>query len=45
MIPASFDYHAPKTLDEAVALLARLGDKTGSIPASYADTPVIVLHR
>jgi aerobic carbon-monoxide dehydrogenase medium subunit len=26
MIPGSFDYHAPKTLDEAVALLARLGD-------------------
>ena len=25
MIPSSFDYHAPKTLDEAIALLAKLG--------------------
>ena len=26
MIPASFDYHAPATLPEALALLARHGD-------------------
>jgi carbon-monoxide dehydrogenase medium subunit len=26
MIPAPFDYHAPTTLDEAIALLAQLGD-------------------
>src|SRR5262249_20232060 len=26
MIPASFEYHAPRTLDEAIGLLARLGD-------------------
>ena len=26
-------------------LLARLGDKTGSIPVGYADTPTIILHR
>src|SRR5688572_9542569 len=25
MIPGSFDYHAPQTLEEAIALLARLG--------------------
>jgi len=33
MIPASFDYHAPKTLDEAIALLGRLGD-TAKIQAT-----------
>jgi carbon-monoxide dehydrogenase medium subunit len=26
MIPSSFDYHAPRSVDEALALLARLGD-------------------
>jgi carbon-monoxide dehydrogenase medium subunit len=26
MIPGSFEYHVPQTLDEAIALLARLGD-------------------
>jgi len=26
MIPGSFDYHVPHTLDEAIALLAQLGD-------------------
>jgi len=26
MIPGSFEYHAPQTLDEAIGLLARLGD-------------------
>src|SRR5262249_62367887 len=26
MIPGSFEYHVPQTLDEAVALLARLGE-------------------
>jgi carbon-monoxide dehydrogenase medium subunit len=26
MIPGSFDYHVPQTLDEAIGLLARLGD-------------------
>ncbi len=26
MIPGSFDYHAPKTLAEAIGLLAKLGD-------------------
>ena len=27
MKPAPFDYHAPATLDEAIALLARLDDE------------------
>lgn len=26
MIPAAFEYHAPRTIDEALGLLARLGD-------------------
>ena len=26
MIPGSFEYHVPQTLDEAIALLARLGE-------------------
>lgn len=27
MIPAAFEYHAPDSLDDATALLARLGDE------------------
>src|SRR6185503_5687866 len=33
MKPASFEYHAPKTVDEAVALLAELAPQDGRILA------------
>jgi carbon-monoxide dehydrogenase medium subunit len=41
MIPASFDYHAPKTLDEAVALLARLGDTAKILAGGQSLSPAM----
>jgi carbon-monoxide dehydrogenase medium subunit len=41
MIPASFDYHAPKTLDEAVALLARLGDSAKILAGGQSLIPAM----
>jgi aerobic carbon-monoxide dehydrogenase medium subunit len=41
MIPASFDYHAPKTLDEAVALLARLGDTAKILAGGQSLIPAM----
>ena len=43
MIPAPFDYHAPGSLDEAIALLGRYGGRQGALrrpePASAAQAP------
>jgi len=41
MIPASFDYHAPKTLDEALALLARLGDTAKILAGGQSLIPAM----
>jgi len=41
MIPPSFDYHAPKTLDEAVALLARLGDTAKILAGGQSLIPAM----
>jgi carbon-monoxide dehydrogenase medium subunit len=41
MIPAPFDYHAPKTLDEAVALLARLGDTAKILAGGQSLIPAM----
>jgi aerobic carbon-monoxide dehydrogenase medium subunit len=41
MIPASFDYHAPRTLDEAVALLARLGDTAKILAGGQSLIPAM----
>jgi aerobic carbon-monoxide dehydrogenase medium subunit len=41
MIPPSFDYHAPKTLDEAVALLARLGDSAKILAGGQSLIPAM----
>ncbi|HEU4729200.1 MAG TPA: xanthine dehydrogenase family protein subunit M [Kofleriaceae bacterium] len=41
MIPASFDYHAPKTLDEAVALLAQLGDTAKILAGGQSLIPAM----
>jgi carbon-monoxide dehydrogenase medium subunit len=41
MIPASFDYHAPKTLDEAIALLARLGDTAKILAGGQSLIPAM----
>jgi len=41
MIPASFDYHAPKTLDEALALLAQLGDTAKILAGGQSLIPAM----
>jgi len=41
MIPASFDYHAPKTLDEAIALLGRLGDTAKILAGGQSLIPAM----
>jgi aerobic carbon-monoxide dehydrogenase medium subunit len=41
MIPASFDYHAPHTLDEAIALLARLGDTAKILAGGQSLIPAM----
>src|SRR3954465_7458354 len=41
MIPASFDYHAPKTLDEAIALLAQLGDTAKILAGGQSLIPAM----
>jgi carbon-monoxide dehydrogenase medium subunit len=41
MIPASFDYHAPKTLDEAIALLAELGDSAKILAGGQSLIPAM----
>jgi len=41
MIPASFDYHAPKTLDEAIALLGRFGDTAKILAGGQSLIPAM----
>lgn len=41
MIPAPFDYHAPTTLDEALALLARLGDTAKILAGGQSLIPAM----
>jgi carbon-monoxide dehydrogenase medium subunit len=41
MIPAPFDYHAPKTLDEAIALLGRLGDTAKILAGGQSLIPAM----
>lgn len=41
MIPASFDYHAPSTVDDAVALLARLGDDAKLLAGGHSLIPAM----
>lgn len=44
MIPPSFDYHAPKTLAEAVELLARLGEEAKVLSGGQSLLPVLKLR-
>jgi carbon-monoxide dehydrogenase medium subunit len=44
MIPASFDYHRPASLDEAVALLARHGDAAKVLSGGMSLLPVLKLR-
>jgi carbon-monoxide dehydrogenase medium subunit len=41
MIPASFDYHAPATLDEAIALLGKLGDTAKILAGGQSLIPAM----
>src|SRR3954467_854830 len=44
MIPAAFDYHAPASLDEAIALLSRLGDSAKVISGGHSLLPLLKLR-
>jgi aerobic carbon-monoxide dehydrogenase medium subunit len=44
MIPAAFDYHAPTTLGEATALLARLGEDAKVLSGGQSLIPLMKLR-
>ena len=44
MIPASFDYHAPKTLPEALALLGQLGGEAKVLSGGQSLLPLLKLR-
>ena len=44
MIPGSFDYHAPKTLAEAVELLGRYGDEAKVLSGGQSLLPLLKLR-
>ena len=44
MIPAQFDYHAPATLDEALALLARHPDEAKILAGGHSLVPAMKLR-
>jgi len=44
MIPASFDYHAPKTLPEALALLGQLGEEAKVLSGGQSLLPLLKLR-
>ncbi len=44
MIPASFDYHSPKTLSEAIDLLARHGDGAKVLSGGQSLLPLLKLR-
>lgn len=41
MIPGEFEYHAPSTLDEAIALLGRLGDDAKLLAGGHSLIPAM----
>ena len=44
MIPASFDYHSPKTLSEAIGLLSRYGDGAKVLSGGQSLLPLLKLR-
>ena len=44
MIPGAFDYHRPKSLDEAVALLAEHGDEGRLLAGGHSLIPMMKLR-
>ena len=44
MIPAAFEYHAPASLDDATALLARLGEEAKILSGGQSLIPLMKLR-
>src|SRR2546426_6989928 len=44
MIPAAFEYHAPSTIDEATALLAKLGEDAKVLSGGQSLIPLMKLR-
>ena len=44
MIPAAFNYHRPKSVQEAVALLAELGDNGRALAGGHSLVPMMKLR-
>jgi carbon-monoxide dehydrogenase medium subunit len=44
MIPGSFDYHRPESVDAAVALLAKYGDEARAIAGGHSLIPMMKLR-
>ena len=44
MIPPPFDYHAPKTLPEALALLGQFGDEAKILSGGQSLLPLLKLR-
>ena len=44
MIPGAFDYHRPSTIDEAVKLLAELGDEARVLAGGHSLIPMMKLR-
>ena len=44
MIPATFDYHAPTTVDEAIALLQQHGDEAKILAGGHSLLPMMKLR-
>src|ERR1700758_1156760 len=44
MIPAPFEYHAPKTLDEALRLVERHGDEAKVLAGGHSLLPLMKLR-
>ena len=44
LIPSSFDYHAPTSVDEAIALLGQLGDGAKVLAGGHSLVPAMRLR-
>ena len=44
MIPGSFDYHAPSSLDEAIELLGKLGEDAKILAGGHSLIPMMKLR-
>ena len=44
MLPASFEYHAPKTVDEALSLLDELGEDAKVLAGGQSLIPLLKLR-